>query len=46
LRAEHPDAERFRKQLDHLGLKLQVDVGPRAALIATIDGPRGLVELR
>jgi hypothetical protein len=46
LRAEHPDPDRARKQLDALGLDLRVSKGPAAALIATIDGPRGRVELR
>jgi hypothetical protein len=32
--------------LDRLGLSLPVSRGASAALIATIDGPRGKVELR
>jgi Glyoxalase-like domain len=46
LRAEHPDAERAQKMLDALGLNLRVQKGSAAALIATIDSPRGRVELR
>ena len=46
LRAEHPEPERAQKMLDALGLGLRVTQGPAAALIATIDGPRGRVELR
>jgi Glyoxalase-like domain len=46
LRAEHSDAERVRTQLAHLGLRLAVTNGARPALIATIEGPRGRVELR
>jgi Glyoxalase-like domain len=46
LRAEHPDAERVRKMLDQLGLDLRVNRGSAPAIIATIDSPRGRVELR
>jgi Glyoxalase-like domain len=46
LRAEHPDAEPVQKALDKLGLALRVQRGPRPALIATVDAPRGRVELR
>jgi hypothetical protein len=46
VRAEHPDAERVRQMLDVLGLDLRVQRGPAPAIIATIDGPRGRVELR
>jgi hypothetical protein len=46
LRAEHPEPERAQKMLDALGLGLRVSQGPAAALIATIDAPRGRVELR
>jgi hypothetical protein len=46
LRAEHPDAARVRKMLDQLGLGLPVQPGPRPALIATIDTPKGRVELK
>jgi Glyoxalase-like domain len=45
LRAEHPDAARVSKILGELGLDLPVAKGPAPALIATIDGPRGHVEL-
>jgi Glyoxalase-like domain len=46
LRAEHPDAPRVQKMLDDLGLDLRVSQASRPAIIATIDGPRGRVELR
>ena len=46
LRAEHPDAQRVQRLLRELGLDLSVQQGAAAALIATIDGPRGRVELR
>src|SRR5262252_4255891 len=46
LRAEHPDADRLRQMLKVLGLDLAVTPGPKPALIATFDSPRGKVELR
>lgn len=46
LRGEHPDATRVRGILDALGLELAVARGSTVALIATIDGPTGRVELR
>jgi hypothetical protein len=46
LRAEHPDPERVQKALSRLGLDLPVQRGPRPALIATVNSPRGRVELR
>jgi len=46
LRAEHPDATRVQRMLDQLGLDLQVQAGPTPALIATLDSPRGRVQLR
>ena len=46
LRAEHPDPGGAQKMLDALGLGLRVSKGSTAALIATVDGPRGRVELR
>jgi hypothetical protein len=46
VRAEHPDAERVQKMLDALALPLRVQKGAAPAIIATIDGPRGRVELR
>ena len=45
LRAEHPDAPRVRAMLDHLGLDLPVKAGSQPALIATLDTPKGRVEL-
>lgn len=46
LRAEHPDAPRVQKMLDALGLDLKVTPASAPAIIATIDSPRGRVELR
>jgi glyoxalase-like protein len=46
LRAEHPDAERVQKMLRQLGLDLPVTRGPKPALIATFDSPKGRVELK
>jgi hypothetical protein len=46
LRAEHPHADRAQKMLDALGLDLRVQKSSAPALIATIDSPRGRVELR
>ena len=46
LRAEHPDPERVQKMLRQLGLDLPVTRGPKPALIATFDSPKGRVELK
>jgi len=46
LRAVHPDAARVQAMLDVVGLGLRVEPGPKPALIATIDGPKGRVELK
>jgi hypothetical protein len=46
LRGEHPDPARVRRMLDAVGVDLAVARAERPALIATIDSPRGLVELR
>lgn len=46
LRAEHPDPAAARAQLEALGLALRVESGPEQALIATLETPRGRVELR
>jgi hypothetical protein len=45
-RAEHPEAGRVQAMLRQLGLNLPVQQGSRPALIATIDSPKGRVELR
>jgi hypothetical protein len=45
-RAEHPDAGRVEAMVRHVGLNLRVQPGSRPALIATIDSPKGRVELR
>jgi Glyoxalase-like domain len=44
--AEHPDPDKVKAILDHLGLDLPVTLGPVPRLIATISTPRGSVELR
>jgi hypothetical protein len=46
LKAEHPEAERIQRVLGQLGLDLPVSSGQTAALVATLDSPRGRVELR
>jgi hypothetical protein len=46
VRAEHPDAEGTQRMLQALGLDLPVRKGPAPAIIATIEGARGRVELR
>lgn len=46
LRAEHPDAPRVQTMLDQLGLELRVSQAPAPSIIATIDSPRGRIELR
>jgi len=45
-RAEHPDPATVRNILSQLGLDLPVTKGPKPALVATIAGQRGQVELR
>ena len=45
-RAEHPDAQRVQRVLQQLGLELTVSNGSLPTLIATIEGPRGRIELR
>jgi hypothetical protein len=44
--AEHPDPVRVIRSLAAVGVSLSVDHGDRAALIATLTGPIGDVELR
>jgi hypothetical protein len=46
LRAEHPDPKPVQKMLSQLGLDLPLQAGSKPVLIATITGPRGVVELR
>jgi hypothetical protein len=46
LRAEHPEPENVRRMLDELGLGLPVGKGAVPALVATIVGAHGRVELR
>ena len=46
IRAEHPDPEPVRALLAAIGSDLQVTQAPQPGLIATLDTPRGRVELR
>jgi hypothetical protein len=46
LRAEHPGAAGVRDALARLGVPLPVAKAPRPALVATIEGAKGEVELR
>lgn len=46
MRAEHPNPAGVAALLKALGLDLPVTKGPRSALIAVLETPRGLVELR
>jgi hypothetical protein len=46
LRAEHPDVDRVQHMLTVLGLDLAVTHGPKPALIAMFDSPKGMVQLR
>jgi hypothetical protein len=46
LRAEHPNVEETRRVLSVLGLDLTIDRAPRHALIATLEGANGRLELR
>jgi hypothetical protein len=46
LRAEHPEPEHVKGILERLGIALAVGPGPRPALLATVQCPRGRVEIR
>jgi hypothetical protein len=46
LRAEHPAPEAIIDRVRHLGLELRVSSAPAPSLIATLETPRGAVELR
>jgi hypothetical protein len=46
LRGEHPEPERIAGMLAAVGVEMSVGHGERPALVATVEGPRGLVELR
>jgi len=46
LSAEHPEPERMARILKQLGLDLPVRRGAKPSLIATIEGPKGRIELR
>ena len=43
---EHPEPEAVRCQLDSLGVELSVKAAGAAVLIAVVEGPGGVVELR
>ena len=46
LRAAHPDCETVQKQLDVLGVELEISSGSKPALIAVLCSERGNLELR
>ena len=46
LHAEHPDPAAITELLGRLGLELRVAAGPTPALVASLETPRGRVELR
>ena len=46
LEAEHPEPGTVLTKLSLLGLDLLVHPGPSEALVATLEGPKGVVELR
>ena len=46
LHAEHPDPAAITELLRRLGLELRVAAGPTPALVASLETPRGRVELR
>jgi len=46
LHAEHPDPAAITVLLGRLGLELRVAAGPTPALVASLETPRGRVELR
>lgn len=45
-RAEHPEAGRLLAVLSAMGLSMEISVADAPALIATIETPKGVVELR
>jgi hypothetical protein len=46
LRGEHPDPDAARRALAAVDCAMDVTAGPRPALIALIESPRGRIELR
>ena len=46
LRAEHPNPAAVQPLLSAMDIDLPVDVGPEAALVATLDTPKGRIVLR
>lgn len=45
LRGEHPDAARAHAVIEEMGLELPLTNGPEPRLVATIETPRGVLEL-
>jgi hypothetical protein len=46
MRAEHPEPDRIARVYDALGLDIDISEGQAPRLIATLDSPNGIVELR
>ena len=46
VRAEHPDPDSVRRLLASLEVSLAIDAGPVPALIAVLQTPAGVIELR
>jgi hypothetical protein len=46
LRARHPEPDAVARALAALGVELEIEHADRPALIATIAGPNGIVEMR
>ncbi len=46
LRIEHPNPDIIQNVLVQLGLNVSVSIGKKAAIVATIDCPKGKMELR
>jgi glyoxalase-like protein len=46
LHGEHPEPAVMAARLDRIGIALRVVAGSRPALVATLDTPRGRIELR
>lgn len=46
LRGEHPEPGRIKRMLAALGMEMAITAGPEPVLVAAIEGPQGIVELR
>ena len=46
LEIEHPEPDKLRRHLERFGVDLPIRKSPQPALMATLDSPRGRVELR